>query len=113
MAGEQIGNAVINDWTDTKGMYDFFWTHALISDATADAIGRYCNFSAAASTSSDKCDDAMSEADEALDDIDIYNIYAPNCQSANLVSPPITPSVRTSARRRSHDHLLIYQLVIM
>ena len=98
----KIGNAVINDWTDSKGMYDFFWTHALISDATADAIDRYCNFSATAA-GSDKCDEATSEADEALEDIDIYNIYAPNCQSADLVSPPITPSVRiTSARRRSH-----------
>jgi serine carboxypeptidase-like clade II len=98
--GRKIGNAVINDWTDTKGMYDFFWTHALISDATADAIGRHCNFSAAAAAaagSNDKCDEATSEADEALEDIDIYNIYAPNCQSADLVSPPITPSVRTSA----------------
>jgi serine carboxypeptidase-like clade 2 len=84
---------VINDWTDSKGMYDFFWTHALISDTTADAIGRYCNFSAAAA-GSDKCDEATSEADEALEDIDIYNIYAPNCQSDDLVSPPITPSVR-------------------
>lgn len=88
----KIGNAVINDWTDSKGMYDFFWTHALISDATADAIGRYCNFSAAAADS-DKCDEATSEAGEALEDIDIYNIYAPNCQSADLVSPPITPSM--------------------
>jgi serine carboxypeptidase-like clade 2 len=92
----KIGNAVIN------GMYNFFWTHALISDATADAIGRYCNFSAAAADS-DECDKATSDAGEALEDIDIYNIYAPNCQSADLVSPPITPSVRiASARRRSH-----------
>lgn len=97
LRGIMIGNAVINDWTDTKGMYDFFWTHALISDATADAIGRHCNFSAAAAAaaagSNDKCDEATSEADEALEDIDIYNIYAPNCQSADLVSPPITPSM--------------------
>ncbi|NP_001147904.2 Serine carboxypeptidase II-3 [Zea mays] len=97
LRGIMIGNAVINDWTDTKGMYDFFWTHALISDATADAIGRHCNFSAAAdadaAASNDKCNEATSEADEALQDIDIYNIYAPNCQSPGLVSPPITPSM--------------------
>ncbi|XP_066391400.1 serine carboxypeptidase II-3-like isoform X2 [Miscanthus floridulus] len=92
LKGIMIGNAVINDWTDSKGMYDFFWTHALISDATADAIDRYCNFSATAA-GSDKCDEATSEAGEALEDIDIYNIYAPNCQSADLVSPPITPSM--------------------
>nr|CAB3458834.1 unnamed protein product [Digitaria exilis] len=78
--------------TDTKGMYDFFWTHALMSDQAAEGINKYCgNFSAAASNS-DKCDSATSEADVDLNDIDIYNIYAPNCQSASLVSPPITPS---------------------
>ena len=60
-----------------------------------DGISRYCgNFSAGVSDS-DKCDAAMSEADEALQDIDIYNIYAPNCQSAGLVTPPVTASVRT------------------
>jgi len=94
VCGVKIGNAVINDGTDTKGMYDFFWTHALISDEAADGISRYCgNFSAGVSDS-DKCDAAMSEADEALQDIDIYNIYAPNCQSAGLVSPPVTATVR-------------------
>ncbi|KAG2638800.1 hypothetical protein PVAP13_2NG640100 [Panicum virgatum] len=95
LKGIMIGNAVINDGTDTKGMYDFFWTHALISDEAADGISRYCgNFSAGVSDS-DKCDAAMSEADEALQDIDIYNIYAPNCQSAGLVTPPVTASIES------------------
>jgi serine carboxypeptidase-like clade 2 len=89
----KIGNAVINDLTDTKGMYDFFWTHALISDETADGINKNCNFTAGAA-SSDLCDDASGDASESLRDIDIYNIYAPNCQSEKLVTPPITPSVR-------------------
>uniref|UniRef100_A0ACD5WRK7 Uncharacterized protein n=1 Tax=Avena sativa TaxID=4498 RepID=A0ACD5WRK7_AVESA len=93
LRGIMIGNAVINDWTDTKGMYDFFWSHALISDEAADGINRNCNFTARA-PSNDLCDDASSEADESLRDIDIYNIYAPNCQSPEtLVTPPITPSI--------------------
>ncbi|KAJ1292174.1 hypothetical protein BS78_02G372100 [Paspalum vaginatum] len=92
LKGIMIGNAVINDATDTKGMYDFFWTHALISDEAADGIRRYCNFTDGASES-DKCEAAASEAASALQDIDIYNIYAPNCQSAGLVSPPVTPSI--------------------
>ncbi|XP_062187455.1 serine carboxypeptidase II-3-like [Phragmites australis] len=91
--GIMIGNAVINDWTDDKGMYDYFWTHALISDETADGINRHCNFTAGAGDSNMRCDEATGEADESLSDIDIYNIYAPNCQSDGLVSPPITPSI--------------------
>ncbi|KAL5197694.1 hypothetical protein ABZP36_001206 [Zizania latifolia] len=91
--GIMIGNAVINDWTDTKGMYDFFWTHALISDEAAGAISRNCNFTA--DVENQLCDDAVTLADESLQDIDIYNIYAPNCQSAAVVSPPITPSIES------------------
>lgn len=82
---------MINDWTDTKGMYDYFWTHALISDEAAEAINKHCNFTA--DDSNELCEDATSEAYESLSDIDIYNIYAPNCQSAGLVKPPIKPSV--------------------
>ncbi|KAM0836567.1 hypothetical protein ACQ4PT_062239 [Festuca glaucescens] len=92
LRGIMIGNAVINDWTDSKGMYDFFWTHALISDETADGINKNCNFTPGAA-SNDLCDDSSSAADESLRDIDIYNIYAPNCQSEKLVTPPITPSI--------------------
>ncbi|CAN6206326.1 unnamed protein product [Urochloa humidicola] len=94
LKGIMIGNAVINDGTDTKGMYDYFWTHALISDEASEGISKYCNFSDGAADS-DKCDAAVSEADEALQDIDIYNIYAPNCDNAGLVSPPITPSIES------------------
>uniref|UniRef100_A0A0E0LP94 Carboxypeptidase n=1 Tax=Oryza punctata TaxID=4537 RepID=A0A0E0LP94_ORYPU len=94
LKGIMIGNAVINDWTDTKGMYDFFWTHALISDEANDGITKHCNFTDGAAANQ-LCDDATSLADECLQDIDIYNIYAPNCQSPGLVSPPVTPSIES------------------
>ncbi|XP_052161558.1 serine carboxypeptidase II-3-like [Oryza glaberrima] len=95
LKGIMIGNAVINDWTDTKGMYDFFWTHALISDEANDGITKHCNFTDGADANS-LCDDATSLADDCLQDIDIYNIYAPNCQSPGLVvSPPVTPSIES------------------
>ncbi|KAL6841844.1 hypothetical protein ACP4OV_028356 [Aristida adscensionis] len=90
--GIMIGNAAINDWTDTKGMYDYFWNHALISDETAVGIRRHCGN--LTGESSHLCDDAQVEADLSLQDIDIYNIYEPNCQHAGLVSPPVTPSMK-------------------
>ncbi|KAF7014370.1 hypothetical protein CFC21_028367 [Triticum aestivum] len=95
LKGIMIGNAVINDWTDSKGMYDFFWTHALISDETAAGINKNCNFTAAGAGAAPSalCYDASDEASESLRDIDIYNIYAPNCQSEKLVTPPIAPSI--------------------
>ncbi|KQK14877.1 hypothetical protein BRADI_1g19176v3 [Brachypodium distachyon] len=105
LKGIMIGNALLDEWTDNKGMYDYYWTHALISDDTADAIPNNCNFTrpndysrsftALANSSGNPCDEAIREADEELRHINIYNIYAPICHSHNLVSPPITSSIES------------------
>ncbi|ERM97607.1 hypothetical protein AMTRI_Chr04g247100 [Amborella trichopoda] len=86
--GIAIGNAWIDDETNTLGMYDYFWTHALISDDTIGAIHTYCDFSPNA-TNSDHCDAAVNAANSVFyDQIDIYNIYAPLCHTANTTLPP-------------------------
>ncbi|XP_065000588.1 serine carboxypeptidase II-3-like isoform X4 [Musa acuminata AAA Group] len=93
LKGIAIGNAVINDETDSRGIYDFFWTHALISDATVEAIQKYCNFSPNAVEEPPQCIDAAREANQVTEELDIYNIYAPLCFSSNLTSPPKKPSI--------------------
>ncbi|KAG6487787.1 hypothetical protein ZIOFF_056394 [Zingiber officinale] len=45
LKGITIGNTVINKETDSKGTFDYFWTHALIVDETIRAIHKFCNFS--------------------------------------------------------------------
>ncbi|XP_078170709.1 serine carboxypeptidase II-3-like [Carex rostrata] len=89
--GIMIGNAVINDDTDNSGMYDFFWTHALISDETINAIHKNCNFSLDSSGST--CSSALENADSVFGNLDIYNIYAPLCKGSGTISPPKTPSI--------------------
>ncbi|KVI00809.1 serine carboxypeptidase-like 40 [Cynara cardunculus var. scolymus] len=88
LKGILIGNAVINDETDTMGMYDYFGSHALISDETSYDIRKYCNFSADALTQPDKCIDATTDADYNIEVLDIYNIYAPLCFDGNLTIKP-------------------------
>ncbi|KAM7509038.1 hypothetical protein LguiA_019491 [Lonicera macranthoides] len=92
LKGIIIGNAVINDETDQKGMYDYFATHALVSDETWYQINKYCNFSTDAAISKE-CDDAMSIADKNVYAVDIYNIYAPTCFNSNLTSNPKKQSI--------------------
>lgn len=89
----QIGNAVINDDTDSKGMYAYFASHALISDETWYKIQKYCNFSSESSEDSDECTDATNEADTIVDSIDIYNIYAPLCSNTSITDKPKKASV--------------------
>nr|DAD42467.1 TPA_asm: hypothetical protein HUJ06_000697 [Nelumbo nucifera] len=92
LKGIMIGNAVINDETDTKGMLDYFWTHALTSDEDKYAIDKYCDFSPGANIT-DKCIEAVNEDYEDIDPIDMYNIYAPLCHSSNLTEKPKLASI--------------------
>ncbi|KAF5952537.1 hypothetical protein HYC85_010481 [Camellia sinensis] len=84
----QIGNALINDETDTKGMFDYFASHALISDQTSYKIRKFCNFSPNATTQSNECYTAAAEVGNEIGNIDIYNIYAPLCTSFNITPYP-------------------------
>lgn len=89
----QIGNAVINDETDTKGMYEYFRSHALVSDEVTDDIMKYCDFSPNAVKQTDKCNKASEAADKEIGPIDIYNIYAPLCWNTNTTQTPKKASV--------------------
>ncbi|KAI4384654.1 hypothetical protein MLD38_002776 [Melastoma candidum] len=93
LKGIMIGNAVINDETDTRGMYAYFASHALISSEAGEVIQKYCNFSSEATSQSDQCTNAANEASNDVGDLDIYNIYAPLCQSSNLTARPKKASV--------------------
>ncbi|XP_022860894.1 serine carboxypeptidase II-3-like [Olea europaea var. sylvestris] len=82
LKGIAIGNAYI-DYTDRwTGTYDHFWTSALISDEIHEGIISNCNFSSEA-TVSDVCEEYMDQADKATENIFIYDIYAPLCNSSS------------------------------
>lgn len=93
LKGIMIGNAVINDATDSRGMFDYLWTHALISDETIDAIHKYCSFSPTATNQEYRCGDAMSDAREVCTVLNIYNIYAPLC-SGGITNTPKRLSIK-------------------
>lgn len=79
---------MINDETDSIGMYDYFRSHAIISDETNDQIHKYCDFSPNVTDQSNECNTANEIVDRDLQHIDIYNIYAPLCMNKNLTSKP-------------------------
>ncbi|KAL7083649.1 hypothetical protein ACP275_14G176200 [Erythranthe tilingii] len=88
LKGIIIGNAVINDESDVKGMYEFFGSHALLSDETTSLIMKYCDFTPNATTQSNICNEAAGEAEKDTNSIDIYNIYAPLCKNTSLTDKP-------------------------
>ena len=93
LKGIIIGNAVINDDTDEKGMYDYLATHVIISDEANNKIQKYCDFSPNATKPSSQCNEGYNSASISLDPIDIYNIYGPLCHNSNLTVQPKKASI--------------------
>ncbi|PSS09967.1 Serine carboxypeptidase-like, partial [Actinidia chinensis var. chinensis] len=92
--GTMIGNALINDDTDLVGIYDYLASHAIISDESLYQIKKYCNVGVNATPPSlDKCRAVGNDVYMDLENIDIYNIYAPLCHNANLTQKPRKGSV--------------------
>lgn len=90
----QIENAVINDETDERGMYDYFATHALVPDRLVSQVQKYCDFSPKAGNQSSECYAATNALN--IGNINIYNIYTPLCFSTNVTAQPKKASVSDS-----------------
>ena len=86
----QIGNAWIDDNTGYKGIYEYYWTHALNSDETNSGINKYCDF--LTGNFSSACYDYQNQGDVEMGGIYIYNIYAPLC-NPSAPEPPSPGSV--------------------
>ncbi|XP_057953391.1 serine carboxypeptidase 1-like [Malania oleifera] len=83
LKGIAIGNAWIDDATNTMGIFDYLWTHALNSDETNKGIHSFCDFGSLSSSA--QCDSFQEKAlYMEMGDIDFYNIYAPICLKASF-----------------------------
>ncbi|PIA46400.1 hypothetical protein AQUCO_01500142v1, partial [Aquilegia coerulea] len=83
LKGVAIGNAWIDDYTNTLGVYDYYWTHALNSDETNMAIHKACD----SDFYSGECFTAQRQGDSEYGKIDPYNIYAPVCHDNEFTNP--------------------------
>ncbi|WVZ96620.1 hypothetical protein U9M48_042235, partial [Paspalum notatum var. saurae] len=72
-----VGNPITNDYYDSKGLAEYAWSHAVVSDDVYARIKKYCDFNI--SNWSDDCNAAMDIVYSQYQEIDIYNIYAPKC----------------------------------
>jgi len=82
---------VINQETDSQGLYDYLATHAIISDKAA-FVNNACESSPKIQKS--ECEAAEEEVENNIEYIDLYNIYAPICNSTELTPRPKQYSVR-------------------
>lgn len=81
LKGFIIGNAVINDETDQRGMIDYAWDHAVISDQLYQKIKTTCDFKLENQTAA--CNAALDAYFKVYDIIDMYSLYVPICETAS------------------------------
>lgn len=81
----QIGNALLDDETDQKGMIDYAWDHAVISDALYHNITAICDFKRPIQNQTTECNVELNKYFDVYKIIDMYSLYTPRCFS-NLSS---------------------------
>ncbi|KAL5992719.1 hypothetical protein ACLOJK_013638 [Asimina triloba] len=74
LKGIAVGNGYFDEDANTKGNFDFLWTHAMISDETNAGINANCY-----GNRTDLCSKYENEVRIDMRGIDGYNIYAPLC----------------------------------
>ncbi|CAN4105495.1 unnamed protein product [Withania somnifera] len=93
--GFMVGNALMDDETDQKGMIDYAWDHAVISDHLYRSIKRVCNFSL--KHLGNDCDDLLNQYFAVYKILDMYSLYAPKCVNSNF-STSTTPLSNSFSR---------------
>ncbi|KAK8624341.1 hypothetical protein V6N13_065688 [Hibiscus sabdariffa] len=76
----------------SKRLFDYLWRHAHNSDETNEGINRYCNFVSEDSVNKKadgysntiRCGKFQSQGFIELGVMDLYDIYAPQCNSSAL-----------------------------
>ncbi|KAH1141261.1 hypothetical protein GYH30_032494 [Glycine max] len=79
--GFLIGNALLDDETDQKGMIDYAWDHAVISDGVYNNITTICNFSLPILNQTNECNVELNKYFAVYKIIDMYSLYTPRCFS--------------------------------
>jgi len=81
--GFMVGNAVIDDYHDYIGTFEYWWTHGLISDETYEKLQLACEFDVYEHPS-EECKKILEVAAAEQGKIDAYSIYTPTCKKTSL-----------------------------
>lgn len=74
----QVGNALIDDFHDHFGVFQFMWAAGLISDQTYKLLNAFCDFQSFIHPS-EQCEKILETASSELGNIDPYSIFTPSC----------------------------------
>ncbi|XP_047313348.1 serine carboxypeptidase-like 31 isoform X2 [Impatiens glandulifera] len=84
LRGILLGNPETCDAEDWKGLVDYAWSHAVVSDETHKTIRESCDFNSNNTWSNEDCSQAVEEVLRQYKEIDIYSLYTSVCGSASI-----------------------------
>ncbi|KAM1084982.1 hypothetical protein ACFX13_010984 [Malus domestica] len=90
LKGFMIGNAVINEPTDNSGIFDYAWSHAIISDTLHNNLVNKCDV-IHDDNQTEECNEHIRAFLQDYSQIDIYGIYAPICLTDPSPSTTASP----------------------
>ncbi|CAA7023459.1 unnamed protein product [Microthlaspi erraticum] len=96
LKGLMIGNALMDDETDQKGMIDYAYDHAVISDGLYKRVNEHCDFKL--EHVSKECNKALDEYFDVYKILDMYSLYSPRCVPTTKNNSSISHSVAGNRR---------------
>ncbi|CAB4275998.1 unnamed protein product [Prunus armeniaca] len=79
LKGILLGNPETSDAEDWRGLVDYAWSHAVVSDETHKIIRESCDFDRNDTWSNKDCTLAVDEVLKQYKEIDIYSLYTSVC----------------------------------
>ncbi|KAL0305767.1 UNVERIFIED_CONTAM: Serine carboxypeptidase-like 31 [Sesamum radiatum] len=86
LRGILLGNPETHDAEDWRGIVDYAWSHAIVSDETHKTIIRTCDFYSDDPWNNTDCKTAVQEIFKQYKEIDMYSLYTTLCQSNSSAS---------------------------
>ncbi|PIA40776.1 hypothetical protein AQUCO_02400087v1 [Aquilegia coerulea] len=86
LKGFMLGNPETSDGEDWRGMVDYAWSHAVVSDETHKIIDQNCDFHSNDTWSNEDCTQAVDELLKQYKEIDIYSLYTSVCMNNSMTS---------------------------
>uniref|UniRef100_A0A5B7C8J7 Carboxypeptidase n=1 Tax=Davidia involucrata TaxID=16924 RepID=A0A5B7C8J7_DAVIN len=86
LRGILLGNPETCDAEDWRGLVDYAWSHAVVSDETHKTIRESCDFNSNDTWSNEDCGQAVDEVLRQYKEIDIYSLYTSVCIAGSTAS---------------------------
>lgn len=95
-----MGNPETSDADDWRGLVDYAWSHAVVSDETHKIIGDTCDFDSENTWSNLECTQGVDEVLKQYKEIDIYSLYTSLCtiNSTNHTSGSMEVMFKASSK---------------